>query len=160
MDKGLIKAFLLTIAILATLYQYSDRSTWNNMWFIGLIFGGCWVGVSRSSRSRRLKKIKNVVDLDLYRSRKKRKKASKAKPVPSPESHHKTILISSPDRGQVDLISALLTSNHIECFVSNRHISSILPSIEGINLDILIFTEDLEVAQKILKAHGHQINGD
>ena len=135
------------------LYQFDKRSTWNHSYYIISIFIIFWIFSQINLQIDRYKDDSKIVDLNHYRKQKQKRKVSK-----SPrklQQYDKTVtLFSSCEKTKIELIRSLLTSNAIECFIENQHMASIYPSIEGINMEIKVRSQDLDSALQILKQHN------
>ena len=158
MEKKLLKALVLTILIQAGIYHFSgDRSTWNQVWVIIPLFCGCFFAVnSYSGRIRKRRGFKkNVIDLEQYRRKKKIKKKRDQQRKERKEVRRKRVVIyKSCDRSKIELLQSILHSSQIEFFSKNLHSVSLLPSIEGIDVEIQVNKTDVEKAVKLLKEHN------
>jgi|GEM_PF-6670574 len=161
MDKHLGLSFLLTVAIQTLLYTVTDsRQTLSSTWFIALVFGVSWylleAGLPNLGRWRR-PQHKNVVDLAQFRKRKAKERIKSSTPK---QTRMKWVtLYASNDRAKIELLHSLLTSHQIECQISNRHVASMFPSIEGLDMILQVKPEDYQEGQKILKQHNLEFKG-
>lgn len=156
MNNRIIYSFILTVISMFLLYHFDDRNTWHHSYYIIVIFGLFWVLSHFNRKKEFYKNDSKIVNLDHYRKQKKKAKQQKnVKKSKNFELYNKTVLLfSSCEKTKIELIWALLDSNSIECFVENRHMASIYPSIEGINLEIKVKSQDLEVARQLLEQHN------
>ena len=155
MNFRIINPFILTVISMFLLYHFDDRNTWHHSYYIITIFGIFWVFSQVNRQNEHYKGDSKIVDLNHYRKQKKKKKKKTNIKYPQKfEQYNKTVLLySSCEKTKIELIRALLDSNSIECFVENRHMASIYPSIEGINLEIKVKSQDLEIARQLLEQH-------
>ncbi|MBT4528119.1 MAG: DUF2007 domain-containing protein [Deltaproteobacteria bacterium] len=153
MNPRIFLSFILTVISMFFLYQFDKRSTWNHSYYIISIFIIFWIFSQINLQIDRYKDDSKIVDLNHYRKQKQKRKVSK-----SPrklQQYDKTVtLFSSCEKTKIELIRSLLTSNAIECFIENQHMASIYPSIEGINMEIKVRSQDLDSALQILKQHN------
>ena len=151
MNNRLFLSFLLTVISIFFLYHFDNRSTWNHSYYIISVFVIFWVFSQVNLPNDRYKDDSKIVDLNYYRKQKKKP----TKPPEKPLQYSQTItLFSSCEKTKIELIRSLLISHDIECFVDNQHMASIYPSIEGINMEIKVRSEDLDSALQILKQHN------
>lgn len=158
MEKNFLKALFLTILVQAGIYYSSgDRAGWNEIWIIIPIFCCCYIGVNYYSTHKRVRgkgKKKNVIDLDQYRRKKRIKKKREQRRKERKESQSRRVVIyKSCDKSKIELIQSLLDSHHIPYYIKNAHSASLLPSIEGIDVEIQVNRSDVEKSVSLLKEH-------
>ena len=149
------KAIPLTIIVQAALYIITDdRDTYNNAWIIIAEFIGLayllemkW---DRKGGSRNKGKSENVVELDQFRKR--REKEGKKSDSQKKEKLWVT-LYSGTNAAEMELIHSMLTSHRIECNITNRHTSSLFPSVDEMKMILQVKPEDLLRSKELLKQH-------
>lgn len=158
MEKKFFKALVLTIFIQAGIYHFSgDRSSWNQVWVIIPLFCCCFVAVNTYSGRVRKKRgfKKNVIDMDQYRRKRRiKKKRDQQRKERSKARGNRVVIYKSCDKSKIELIQSILHSNHIEFYSKNLYSASLLPSIEGIDIEIQVNKTDVEKAIKLLKEHS------
>lgn len=151
MSRNLIKAALFTLAAMSVLYYIEKTTDWVGPWSILAVFLASWSLFALLAKKGRSVYWSNVVDLNRYR-RNKRKRERRER-LNAPENRRTTIYAGC-ERTKIELMGSLLASDGIECFLHNRHSASVLPFIEGIDLELQVLERDRDRAFQIMKEQG------
>jgi len=157
MINNLIISLLLTIGFQYGIYELVDgRDSWNNFWLISAIYIGLLLLLDRVIpylREKRFRDNEKLVFLDQYRAKKEANSSA--------QNNGKIKWVSifnSCDSSEIEIVFSLLSAKGINCHVANRHVASMFPSIEGMNMKIQVEQDDLPIALRELKKHD--INSD
>ncbi|MCP4296215.1 MAG: DUF2007 domain-containing protein [Proteobacteria bacterium] len=161
MHKKLGLAFLLTVLIQSLIYdQLGSRPSWNGSLFIIVLFLAIYTLLNRGSvKNHGLLKNRTANEgkiLDLNQFRQKKELQSRSEDETQSEMNRWTPLFISNDSSKMELVHSLLTSYNIDCHISNRHVASLYPSIEGLDMILQVNPEDQERCIEILKQHDLQ----
>ncbi len=161
MYKKLGLAFLMTVLIQSLIYDHlGSRPSWNGSLFIIFLFFLIHTFLSRGSvkdhdlSKNGTAKEGKIVDLNQFRQKKEIQNRSEEET--QPETSRWTPLFISNDSSKMELVHSLLTSYNIDCHISNRHVASLYPSIEGLDMILQVNPEDQERCIEILKKHDLQ----
>ncbi|MGK0290966.1 MAG: hypothetical protein ACI86H_002430 [bacterium] len=148
-------AILLSIGIVLVLSQLFDQSPiLASPWFLAIVLASSYLIVHFFFRYRiknLWKKRDNVHNLEYYRTRKEQLENETEKPLL--KSIVWVTVYSGLDYPKAELMNALLIENNIKTHLGNRHAATIMPNIGGIEFQLMVKKEDLDLVKTILKKH-------
>ncbi len=162
MDKKIGLSFFITVLVQAFIYeQMGDAGkVWTGTLSIIGMFALIYFLLVYSAIRKEIKrapdkhKESKIVDLDQFRKRKK--ELSTPEEQSDSFSNQWAPLFISNDPSKMELVYSLLQSYNIECHISNRHVASLYPSIEGLDMILQVNPKDQQRCVEILKKHDLQ----
>lgn len=154
MENKIFKALILTFVLQAGIYQFAENSSdWNISWTILPIFCACFIGVGLFSGQQKPQKRskRNVIDLDQYRRKRRlKKKKDRLRKERRTARENRIVIFKSCNTMEIERVQSILKAHHISFNLKNVHSASLLPSIEGVEIEVQVLKRDLERASKLL----------